>query len=107
MSAGARGQALHALSPQTCDKVERLHQALKRYLRQQAPAHSLAQLQLQLGTFRQYCNQQRPHRALARQTPLVVFNARLKARPSQPEAPTHYRVVATESTLRALSPCVT
>ena len=78
--------------PQTCGKVERLHQTLKRYLRQQAPAHSLAHLQLQLDTFRQYYNQQRPHRALGRQTPLVVFNARLKARPSQPEAPTHYRV---------------
>jgi hypothetical protein len=78
--------------PQTCGKVERLHQTLKRYLRQQAPAQSLAHLQLQLDIFRQYYNQQRPHRALGRQTPLVVFNARLKARPSQPEAPTHFRV---------------
>jgi transposase InsO family protein len=78
--------------PQTCGKVERLHQTLKRYLPQQAPAQSLAHLQLQLDIFRQYYNQQRPHRALGRQTPLVVFNARLKARPSQPEAPTHYRV---------------
>ena len=78
--------------PQTCGKVERLHQTLKRYLRKQAPALSLAHLQLQLDAFREYYNHHRPHRALGRQTPLVVFNARLKARPIQPEAPTHYRV---------------
>ena len=78
--------------PQTCGKVERLHQTLKRYLRKQAPALSLAHLQLQLDAFREYYNHYRPHRALGRQTPLVVFNARLKARPIQPEAPTHYRV---------------
>src|SRR5262245_46713562 len=49
--------------PQTCGKVERLHQTLKRYLRQQPPAPSLTHLQLQLDAFRQYYNQHRPHRA--------------------------------------------
>ena len=78
--------------PQTCGKVERLHQTLKRYLRKQAPAQSLAHLQIQLDAFREYYNHHRPHRALGRQTPLVAFNARLKARPTLPEAPTHYRV---------------
>jgi len=78
--------------PQTCGKVERLHQTLKRYLRRQPPAQSVAQLQLQLDTFREYYNHHRSHRALARRTPLVAFNARLKARPTQPQAPTHYRV---------------
>lgn len=78
--------------PQTCGKVERLHQTLKRYLRKQAPALSLAHLQLQLDAFREYYNHHRPHRALGRQTPLVVFNARVKARPSQAQAPIHYRV---------------
>jgi len=78
--------------PQTCGKVERLHQTLKLYLRKQAPARSLAHLQLQLDTFREYYNHHRPHRALGRRTPLVAFNARLKARPTQLEAPTHYRV---------------
>lgn len=47
---------------------------------------------MQLDSFRHYTNHHRPHQALGRQTPLVVFNARLKARPTQPEAPTHYRV---------------
>ena len=37
-------------------------------------------------------HQQRPHRALGRRTPLVAFNARLKARPARPQAPTQYRV---------------
>ena len=78
--------------PQTCGKVERLHQTLKRFLAQQAPARSLAQLQLQLDAFRTYYNQVRPHRAAAGQTPWAAFNARLKARPALPQAPVHFRV---------------
>jgi transposase InsO family protein len=78
--------------PQTCGKVERLHQTLKRFLRQQPPAASLAQLQAQLDAFRLYYNSRRPHRALARQTPLAVFNARIKATPIAPPAPTDHRV---------------
>ena len=78
--------------PQTCGKVERFHQTLKRFLAKQAPAESLAHLQLQLDTFRAYYNQQRPHRALGGRTPLVAFNARLKARPEGPPPATHFRV---------------
>ena len=78
--------------PQTCGKVERLHQTLKRYLRRQPPARSLAHLQLQLDAFRSHYNQQRPHRALGGRPPLMAFNARVKAAPSLPIAPTHYRV---------------
>ncbi len=78
--------------PQTCGKVERFHQTLKRFLARQAPARSLAELQLQLDTFRAYYNQRRPHRALGGRTPLVAFQARLKAHPvgASPEA--HFRV---------------
>ena len=78
--------------PQTCGKVERLHQTLKKFLAKQAPASSLAVLQAQLDSFREYYNHHRPHRALGRQTPLAVFNAKLKARPQMPQLPTHYRV---------------
>jgi transposase InsO family protein len=78
--------------PQTCGKVERLHQTLKRYLRRQTPAQSLAHLQLQLDSFREHYNHHRLHRALGRRTPLVAFNARVKATPAPPERPTHYRV---------------
>ena len=78
--------------PQTCGKVERFHQTLKKYLAKQAPAPSLAVLQLQLDTFRLYYNQQRPHHALHGQTPLTAFHARLKARPSPALPATEYRV---------------
>jgi transposase InsO family protein len=78
--------------PQTCGKVERFHQSLKRFLVRQAPAQSLGHLQLQLDTFAAYYNQHRPHRALDGRTPLQAFNARLKAGPANASAPLHYRV---------------
>ena len=78
--------------PQTCGKVERFHQTLKKYLAKQPPPKSLAHLQLQLDTFRAYYNQQRPHRALDKRTPLQAFNARIKARPASPPPDTHFRV---------------
>jgi transposase InsO family protein len=78
--------------PQTCGKVERFHQTLKRFLRKQSPAGSIAELQFQLDTFRDYYNNRRPHRALNRQTPLAVFNALIKAKPSQQPAPVDHRV---------------
>ena len=87
-------RAVHAspYHPQTCGKVERLHQTLKRYLAKQAAATSTAHLQLQLDRFRLYYNQHRPHRALAGRTPLVAWNARIKARPEAPPAAAHLRV---------------
>lgn len=78
--------------PQTCGKVERFHQTLKRYLARQPAAGSLADLQSQLDAFRDYYNRRRPHRALDRRTPEVAFNARLKAGPRPPLGPAHYRV---------------
>lgn len=95
--------------PQTCGKVERFHQTLKRYLAKQPPAKSVAHLQAQLDAFRTYYDQRRPHRALAGRTPLVAFNARLKARPAEASAVTHFRVrhdkvdVCGRVTLRHLS----
>jgi transposase InsO family protein len=78
--------------PQTCGKVERFHQTLKRYLQRQTPARSLAHLQLQLDSFRLYYNQQRPHRSVDGRTPFQAFQARLKAGPALPTPPLHYRV---------------
>jgi len=78
--------------PQTCGKVERLHQTLKKFLRCQSPAQTLAELQFQLDAFRDYYNQRRPHRALGRQTPISVFNALLKAKPRAAPAPLDHRV---------------
>ncbi len=51
--------------PQTCGKVERFHQTLKKLSRQaSAGGVTLAVLQFQLDTFRAYYNDHRPHRAL-------------------------------------------
>lgn len=79
--------------PQTCGKVERLHQTLKRYLSRQAPAQTLAGLQEQLDGFTGYYNATRPHRALGGRTPLQAYGARVKARPpGSPSADAHFRV---------------
>jgi len=68
--------------PQTCGKIERFHQSLKRWLTKQPPAATIAELQAQLDTFRSYYNHQRPHRALDRRTPAEAYAARPKAVPT-------------------------
>jgi transposase InsO family protein len=78
--------------PQTCGKVERLHQTLKRYLAKQPPAATLTELQAQLDTFAHYYNDIRPHRALGGRTPLQAYSARIKARPAGAPADTYFRV---------------
>jgi len=80
--------------PQTCGKVERFHQTLKKRLRHQEPATTLGGLQDQLDWFRHYYNTQRPHRAIGRRTPEQAFQARPRAGPAgeSPVIPTHYRV---------------
>jgi transposase InsO family protein len=79
--------------PQTCGKIERLHQTLKRYLARQKPAGTLTELQAQLDTFVHYYNHIRPHRALNGRTPLQAYSNRVKARPAnQPSPTTHFRV---------------
>ena len=80
--------------PQTCGKVERFHQTLKRFLRAQQTARTLRELQAQLDWFRDYYNTVRPHRALGRRTPATAFDARPKAGPSLPGVvmPAHYRI---------------
>ncbi len=78
--------------PQTCGKVERFHQTLKKWLAQQPKARTISELQAQLDWFRRYYNQVRPHRALGRRTPESAFAARPKAVPSEAPLPiNHYR----------------
>lgn len=67
--------------PQTCGKVERFHQTLKRWLAKQPKVTSLAALQDQLDQFRHTYNTQRPHRAVNRRTPEQAYTARPKAHP--------------------------
>lgn len=78
--------------PQTCGKVERFHQTVKKWLGPR-PADSIAELQTHIDAFAEYYNTVRPHRALDRRTPLEAFNDRPKASPSVGfVAPTHFRV---------------
>jgi transposase InsO family protein len=67
--------------PQTCGKVERFHQTLKRFLRKQPRARTIAELQAQVDRFVTYYNEVRPHRAKDRKTPLSAFRSRDRARP--------------------------
>jgi transposase InsO family protein len=79
--------------PQTCGKIERLHQTLKRYLAHRPPAKTLRELQAQLDTFVHYYNTTRPHRALDGRTPLQAYSTRIKAKPTSGALPTtHFRV---------------
>jgi transposase InsO family protein len=79
--------------PQTCGKVERLHQTEKRWL-DRHPADTIDQLQAHLDEFRRIYNTERPHRALGRRTPQTVYDSRPKAAPTKPgpNIATHYRV---------------
>jgi hypothetical protein len=79
--------------PQTNGKVERFHQTLKKWLRNQPPVTTVRQLQTQLDTFRAYYNTVRPHRALGRRTPQQAYAARPKATPTAtPINDSHYRI---------------
>jgi Integrase core domain len=59
--------------PQTCGKVERFHQTLKRFLISRDPPNNLAELQTQLDNFTNLYNHHRPHRSIGRRTPAAVF----------------------------------
>ena len=50
--------------PQTCGKVERFHQTLKKWLAKQPKVSSIGDFQNQLDQFREYYNFTRPHRVL-------------------------------------------
>ena len=80
--------------PQTCGKVERFHQTLKKWLAKQPRCKTVTALQAQLDWFANYYNTIRPHRSLGRRTPAVAFAARPKAGPpsSGPTIPDHFRV---------------
>ncbi|MCB0920096.1 MAG: transposase, partial [Actinobacteria bacterium] len=55
---------LHPSHPTTCGKVERFHQTLKKWLKAQPRAATLAELQAQLDAFIAEYNHRRPHSAL-------------------------------------------
>ena len=83
------GQPYH---PQTQGKIERFHQTLKRWLAARPAATNTAELQDQLNQFRAIYNNQRPHRAIGRQTPQQAYDATIKATPDLGRLGIHYRV---------------
>ncbi|MDZ4264633.1 MAG: IS481 family transposase [Mycobacterium sp.] len=73
--------------PQTCGKIERFWQTLKKWLRAQPVPTNLAELNILLDRFRQYYNHHRPHRALKGATPAEAFAATTPARPADRPLP--------------------
>ena len=76
--------AKHSRPYQTCGKVERFHQTVKKFLAAQEALVTKKQLQRALDRFVAYYNDVRPHRGIGRQTPASVYRAREKARPRRP-----------------------
>jgi transposase InsO family protein len=68
--------------PQTCGKIERLWQTLKRWLRARPAPTTLDELNDLLDQFRDFYNHSRPHRALRGATPAEAFSATPKAHPA-------------------------
>ena len=94
-------QAVHArpFHPQTCGKIERFHQTLKRWLRTQPRAGTLAGLQAQLDWFVEFYNHRRPHRALRGATPAEAWAARSPAGPADQPLTLPARVALTRHTV--------
>jgi transposase InsO family protein len=73
--------------PQTCGKIERFWQTLKKWLRARPTPAALDELNALLDQFRDFYNHQRPHRALRGATPADAFTATEKARPADRPLP--------------------
>lgn len=74
-AAGVRPITSRPFHPQTCGKIERFHQTLKKWLRKQPLAPDLAELQAQLDAFIVIYNCERPHRGIGRTTPFERWSA--------------------------------
>lgn len=80
--AGVRPFTGRAFHPQTTGKVERFQQTLKKWLRQQPLAHTIAELQTQLDQFAHTYNHERPHQGIGRITPVTRWRARPASGPA-------------------------
>lgn len=85
LSLGIKVKHSRPYHPQTCGKVERFHQTMKKFLAAQESIANKKQLQRDLDRFVEYYNEVRPHRALGRRTPLQAFETRTKAHPVGPK----------------------
>ncbi len=73
--------------PQTCGKIERFWQTLKKWLRARPAAVDVEELNALLDQFRDFYNHHRPHRALGGTTPADAFTATPKAHPADHPLP--------------------
>ena len=96
---GIRAVTARPYHPQTCGKVERFQQTLKRWLKARPPAATLVELQSVLDAFCEYYNHRRPHRAIGRRVP---FEAWVATAPSGPQGP---RARASTRGVRVVSRC--
>jgi transposase InsO family protein/transposase-like protein len=80
--------------PQTCGKIERHWQTLKKWLTAHGPHPTLEALNADLATYRDYYNHRRPHRALHGATPAQAYAATVTARPAQRPLPAPVTVTA-------------
>ena len=87
--------------PQTCGKIERFWQTLKKWLSAQPAPTTLAELNELLDWFRDFYNHRRRHRAHRGSTPAQVFTATECARPAPRPLPTP--VFITRHTVSAAS----
>lgn len=81
-AAGIRPVCARPFHPQTCGKVERFQQTLKRWLAAQARPRRLEELQAQIDAFAAVYNHDRPHRGIGRVTPFQRWAA---SPPSSPD----------------------
>ena len=73
--------------PQTQGKIERFHQTLKKWLTARPRPATIKELNNQLDEYRNWYNQERPHRAINRQTPHTAYTALPKAKPNHKPEP--------------------
>jgi transposase InsO family protein len=73
---GVRPITSRPYHPQTCGKIERFHQTLKKWLARKPMAADLVELQAQLDEFVVFYNTRRPHRGIGRITPQERWDSR-------------------------------
>lgn len=73
--------------PQTCGKIERFWQTLKKWLHARPAPDTVEELNTLLDEFRDFYNHHRPHRALHGATPAEAFAATAAARPADRPLP--------------------
>src|SRR4051794_15601783 len=91
-AAGIKPVTSKPYHPQTCGKVERFQQTLKRWLRKRRRlAATIAELQADLDAFVDYYNHHRPHRGIGRVTPYERWSATTCAAPDGTPIPAPLR----------------